>query len=204
MGAGAGGLLDFFHRKGSRKAIRASSALTTLTSRRRPIRKLEKQSSRSSLQRPGVLENQAGAGRAVNTVAVPHSPLCTRGRSGLSDHGLSLSVTLFTGRRATNIFPRQNPTPEQSCRGRANLRQEDAHLRCSRSRQRARLDRHRQLPLCFPPDLLLWALWTPCVPKCCPQSCTHCPRVSEVTGWPPHTPLAEGALSVTVVGCCWA
>ena len=49
-------LLDFFHEKGSRTAISDSSSLTTFTSRYRPIMKLEKQSKRSSLQRPEFLE----------------------------------------------------------------------------------------------------------------------------------------------------
>lgn len=51
-------LLDFFHEKGSRTAISDSSSLTTFTSRNRPIMKLEKQSRRSSLQRPEFLEKQ--------------------------------------------------------------------------------------------------------------------------------------------------
>lgn len=51
-----GVVLDFFQENGSRTAIRDSSPLTTFTSRNRPIVKLEKQSRRSSLQRPGLLE----------------------------------------------------------------------------------------------------------------------------------------------------
>lgn len=49
-------LLSFFQENGSRTAISDSSPLITFTSRYRPIRKSEKQSKRSSLQRPGFLE----------------------------------------------------------------------------------------------------------------------------------------------------
>lgn len=49
-------LLDFFQENGSWMAISDSSPLMTLTSRNRPITKLEKQSRRSSLQRPEFLE----------------------------------------------------------------------------------------------------------------------------------------------------
>lgn len=63
VGAGAWGLLDFFQEKGSRTAMSDSASLMTLTSRNRPMMKLEKQSSSSSLQRPGLLG--AGAVRSV-------------------------------------------------------------------------------------------------------------------------------------------
>lgn len=56
MEADASGPLGFFHVKGSRTTISDSSSLTTFTSRNRPTMKLEKQSRRSSLQRPEFLE----------------------------------------------------------------------------------------------------------------------------------------------------
>lgn len=55
VGVSAVALLDFFHENGSRTAISDSSRLTTVTSRNRPMTKLEKQSRRSSRQRPGSL-----------------------------------------------------------------------------------------------------------------------------------------------------
>lgn len=61
VGASTWGLLDFFQEKGSRTAMSDSSPLITLTSRNRPMTKLEKQSSSSSLQRPGLL----GTGRSA-------------------------------------------------------------------------------------------------------------------------------------------
>lgn len=57
-GTNVWGTLGFFQENGSRTAINASSPLTTFTSRYRPIRKLEKHSRRSSLQRPGFLREK--------------------------------------------------------------------------------------------------------------------------------------------------
>lgn len=70
VGASAGGLLDFFQEKGSLTAMSDSGPLVTLTSRKRPTMKLEKQSSSSSLQRPGLLEDGAQRGQSRSRPAL--------------------------------------------------------------------------------------------------------------------------------------
>lgn len=101
VGAGAGGLLDFFHRKGSRTATRASSALTTPTSRMRPMRKLEKQRSSSSLQRPAVLGQTRHVSRGLRE---QRRGLCGQTPSWLvmllQEKGLSTTTTPCVPKRS--------------------------------------------------------------------------------------------------------
>lgn len=90
-------LLSFFQENGSRTAISNSSPLITFTSRYHPIRKLEKQSKRSSLQRPGFLEKTKWnlVLVIIKTSRVNTIFLCTYKKSDRANSHLQSAIILF-------------------------------------------------------------------------------------------------------------